>query len=200
MDPETARAVAQISSDATRTAAAAGVLGVLLGGALGILGQLLLSSRTLKHQRVLARDEAVRKWRVEQVLVPFVQAAYRRLGVLQETLNAVGQVPAATDLAEQATWRAEIQRLYTQLHREQQVTNVADRAVQLEWFKRAVAALSTADTECTSIIGTFMPPAEITEDNARRLESALAGFTTALVAATSQCEQYVGEDLAALVR
>ena len=152
-----------------------------------------VAEQTLRGQRSLARDEAVRRWRADHVVGPYLDAAYRRRGVIQDALNAAGQFVVTTDPTQQANWLQEIQRLYTQLHREQKVTNIAYRSVQIEEFKNAVAQLSDADGECLQAVEVLLDATAITAPNARRLEDGLAKFTTTLVAAVAQSEIYINQ-------
>jgi hypothetical protein len=87
MDPETAKAIAEIGANATKAGAIVGFIGGLAGALLTQIGQHLLASRTLRHQRVLASDDARRKIRTER-LETFMGVATKRAGLYTDWLNS----------------------------------------------------------------------------------------------------------------
>jgi len=85
MDPDTARLVAQIGADATRNGAVIGLLSALAATAVAQLGQLLLSNRTYRHQRNLAREQ---DWRNELArrVASIVAIADGRMGLYKRAV------------------------------------------------------------------------------------------------------------------
>jgi gas vesicle protein len=65
------------------------LVGVLLGGLISLLVAMLVARQTLKGQRILARDDAFRDYRKQQI-EPYLQAARRRFRIWSAIYAEVG--------------------------------------------------------------------------------------------------------------
>jgi hypothetical protein len=109
-----------------QTQAGGVVLGAAISGLFIIVGQWInrggasaAARTTIEGQRLLARDQAIRQWRIDQVIQPLLTDAHARRSIYFNLLSAGDQMLMSATEPEREHWFGEIARFYRTYQRKQ---------------------------------------------------------------------------------
>ncbi len=163
-----------------------GVTAVLVA-LLTMLVAVLNTRATIRGQRALALDQALREWRLKSVQ-PALTTAYARRGVFYTLLQAATDYPDAADKGSKLTV---IDACYSQLDTDPRLQTVVYQSMMFGPFKEAVQQLKQADSSLIAQAAVVRHPEQITTPTIAEFEASFNQLSNTIDRTAYVAEKYV---------